>query len=196
MNTLIFDLETTGLPLKNGKTYFKYDNLEKYNNSRVLSICWKIFNNNNKEIKSNYKIIKPTDFIIDNNSYACKINNITKELADEKGIDIKLMFNELKQDLIDTNVIVAHNLDFDYNILLSELYRYNRLDIINLLQTKDKYCTMMNGIQITKIPMKNSYKFPKLIELYRHFFNTDFEDAHNAEADVSACSKCYFKMVN
>ena len=55
---------------------------------------------------------------------------------------------------------------------------------------------MFEGINITKIKFKNSnkLKLPKLVELYKHFYNTEFDDAHNAEADVEACAKCYFQM--
>jgi DNA polymerase III epsilon subunit-like protein len=39
------------------------------------------------------------------------------------------------------------------------------------------------------------FKSPKLIELYKFFFNVEFENAHSADADVDACAKCYFKMI-
>ena len=47
---------------------------------------------------------------------------------------------------------------------------------------------MENGKNIARVTFKNSsnIKPPKLIELYKHFFNEEFDDAHNAEADVEA----------
>tara|TARA_A100001015_G_scaffold311095_1_gene413661 strand:- start:1185 stop:1781 length:597 start_codon:yes stop_codon:yes gene_type:complete len=197
MNVLILDTETTGLPYtKSFNNYFPYTELDKYDKSRIVSICWYIYENGILK-KKFYNIIKPENFTIDNNSYACILNKITNEIANDKGVLINNVFNELLNDLKNINIIVAHNLNFDKNILLSELYRNKRDDIINLFLSKIMYCTMENGCNITKIMFKNgNYKVPKLIELYKHFFNEEFDDAHNAEADVLACAKCYFKMIN
>ena len=196
MSILFFDTETSGLPItKSFNNYYNYTELDKYKNSRLLSICWKIYKNN-KIIKNYYNIIKPRDFLIDNNSIACKINGITQEKANIEGIYIEDVFNELFKDIQNIDRIVAHNINFDKHILLSELFRNNRLDIIELFNKKDLFCTMMQGINITKIKFRNNlYKPPKLIELYKHFFNEEFNNAHNAEADVNACVKCYFEMV-
>ena len=56
---------------------------------------------------------------------------------------------------------------------------------------------MKHGMPIANIKFKNSNKLksPKLIELYKHFYNEEFDGAHNAEVDVIACAKCYFKMI-
>ena len=113
MKILVFDTETTGLPITKGfNNYYSYNDLDKYNSSRLLSICWKVYENE-KLIKSNYDIIKPTDFNIDNNSYACKINGITQEIASSNGILIESMFNKLKVDLAGCKLIVAHNINFN-----------------------------------------------------------------------------------
>ena len=51
---------------------------------------------------------------------------------------------------------------------------------------------------ITKIRPFNwrDYKIPKLSELYEFLFKETFEGAHNAEADVTATARCYFKIHN
>jgi len=197
MKILIFDTETTGLPkqIKYNK-YYSYTDLNKYDSCRIVSICWYIYDDTNN-IKSFYNIIKPNDFIIDNNSIACKINGITQEIANDKGINITDMFDQLKEDLYDIDRIIAHNINFDKHILLAELFRHNKQDIIDLFLTKELYCTMEHGMPITNIKFKNSnnLKSPKLIELYKHFYNEEFDGAHNAEADVIACARCYFKMI-
>ena len=196
MNVLVLDTETTGLPItKSFNNYYPYTQLDKYERCRIVSICWYKYNNG-KLVKKFYNIIKPENFQIDNDSYACGINKITHEIANEKGILINDVFEELYQDLNSVDTIVAHNLNFDKNILLAELYRHNKNNIINLFLSKNMYCTMLNGVDITKISFKNgTNKVPKLVELYKHYFNEEFDDAHNAEADVLACAKCYFKMI-
>jgi len=48
---------------------------------------------------------------------------------------------------------------------------------------------------ICKIPGKyNDYKWPKLAEAYRHLFNEEIKDAHDALADVRACARIYFEL--
>jgi len=42
--------------------------------------------------------------------------------------------------------------------------------------------------------VKNQIKWPKLIELYNKLFDKDFENAHDAMADILATRECYFKL--
>tara|TARA_B110001454_G_scaffold185185_1_gene181261 strand:+ start:2133 stop:2738 length:606 start_codon:yes stop_codon:yes gene_type:complete len=196
MKVLVFDTETTGLPSRRGyDKYFPYTELNHYDNSRIISICWKLYEDQ-KLISSNYDIIKPDTFEIDNNSKACEINGITQEIADEKGINITDLFVKLHTDLYECDTIIAHNILFDKHILLSEFHRYKRNDLIDIFEKKSLYCTMNKSKDILKIPMKyGGYKSPRLIELYEFLFKTTFEGAHNAESDVEACAKCYFELI-
>jgi hypothetical protein len=49
-------------------------------------------------------------------------------------------------------------------------------------------------VNICKLPSKypGEYKWPRLIEAYRHAFGKDFTGAHDALADVRACKEIYF----
>lgn len=196
MKVLVFDTETTGLPKTLGfNKYYSYKESEYYKNSRIVSICWKVYEDGNL-ISNHYYLIRPIDFKIDNNSYACKINKITQEDAFSNGIIIEDMYNKLEVDLKIIDKIVAHNLLFDKHILLAEFYNSRRNDLIKLFESKEMFCTMNYSKNILKIPMKNGlYKPPKLIELYNYLFQSDFEGAHNAEADVDACANCYFQLL-
>ena len=75
-------------------------------------------------------------------------------MALEKGIDINEVFTKLFNDLINTDRLAAHNINFDVNIILSELYRNNKNNIIDLLLSKSLYCTMINGKDIAKLNLK------------------------------------------
>ena len=44
-------------------------------------------------------------------------------------------------------------------------------------------------------PDGNGYKFPRLEELYEVLFKQQMKDAHNALADVEACAKCFFELM-
>ena len=196
MKVLVFDTETSGLPTRRGyDKYFSYTESKHYDTCRIVSICWKLYEDENL-VSSQYFIIKPNNFEIDNTSKACEINGITQEIADKEGVLIEDMFVELHRDLYKAETIVAHNILFDQHILLSELHRLKRQDLIHIFESKELYCTMNKSKDLLRIPMKyGNYKSPKLIELYEFLFKTGFEGAHNAEADVEACAKCYFELV-
>uniref|UniRef100_A0A6C0LIG7 Exonuclease domain-containing protein n=1 Tax=viral metagenome TaxID=1070528 RepID=A0A6C0LIG7_9ZZZZ len=194
---LVFDTETTGLIPKRGRGYDNYEDYKKLDSyPRLLSICWKVYLSDGTKISSNYFIVKPKDFIIDNDSVACKINGITKEIS-ETGTDIFEIFKSFESSLEGVTKIIAHNISFDSRIVKSELYRYELHDLLSKFDDINKYCTCLNGKDLTQIKMKGwkDYKIPKLNELYKHLFNEDFDNAHNAEADVDACARCYFKMI-
>tara|TARA_B100001123_G_C15315058_1_gene1025831 strand:+ start:1150 stop:1749 length:600 start_codon:yes stop_codon:yes gene_type:complete len=196
MKVLVFDTETTGLPSKKGfDQYYPYTESHIYDSSRIVSICWNLYENGNL-MNSEYHIVRPNDFEIDNSSIACSINGITEEVAFETGISINDIFQKMHGHLYECDIIVAHNLLFDEHILLAELHRNKRDDLIQIFESKKRYCTMNNSRDILKLPTKfgNNYKSPKLVELYQYFFNKDFDNQHNAKADVDACAQCYFKL--
>lgn len=192
MSILIFDLETTGLI---GNTNIDYRDLAKFRGCRIVSIAWSICNTFGNVLRTRYHIIKPKDFSIDDNSIATKINMITSGLASE-GSNIEDVWSELANDLLTVDTIVAHNIKFDINILLSELYRSSREDVIMKLNRTNRYCTMTNSINVCKIPLGNrcGYKYPKLTELYKFFYGYDYLNCHNALSDVQATACCYFKL--
>ena len=94
----------------------------------------------------------------------------------EKGIEINEMFNLLKKDLELCETIVAHNFLFDKHILLAELFRYNRQDIIELFINKKTYCTMKFSKNLLKIKMKNGgYKSLNLLNYINTFLMKNFK---------------------
>ena len=106
MSILIFDVETTGL-LPNMNV--DYRDLEKFNNCRMVSIAWCIYDNSANLIRSRYHIIKPKNFNIDDSSIATSINKITTAIA-EGGSNIDDIWNELANDLLTVDKIIAHNI--------------------------------------------------------------------------------------
>jgi DNA polymerase III epsilon subunit-like protein len=153
------------------------------------------------------------------------IHGISLNDALTKGIPFGFILNNfgLTIALLEADYIVAHNVGFDYHVLMNELYRivtnnepsipYSLLirENANLCMEhlQDLYnngrviCTGQLSTNICKIefPTKNiylgnkkNYKMPKLSELYKYFYGTDFENAHSAEGDVKALISCLAKM--
>jgi DNA polymerase III epsilon subunit-like protein len=183
---LFIDTETTGLPItKSYDDYFDPKETQYYDQSRIIDIGYVICNENNKLIKKVKNLIKPNNFTISNSH----IHGITNDKAIKKGIDINNALDILNNDLENVNTIIAHNSIFDINVILSECYRNNKTALINNINSKSIKCTKKMGQKFM-----NSYKAPKLVELYKYLFNEDIIQKHRALADAKLCQKCYFKI--
>jgi DNA polymerase III subunit epsilon len=182
---LFFDTETTGLP----RTYrASIKDLENW--PRVVQLAWLTYSNNGKLFSENDYIIKPEGFIIPKE--ATKIHGITTKQALVDGHNLNMVLTQFARDVKKASLIVAHNIDFDEKIITAEFLRKN---INHHLNNKPKICTMRSSTDFCKIPtFYSKYKWPNLRELHTKLFDNDFEDAHNALADVKACSKCFFEL--
>lgn len=185
---LIFDLETTGVPIQKGFDIYYHPKLfnEYYNNARIIEIGYIICDNEGNNIYEFSSLIKPEDFSI-NNSH---IHGITTISALENGEYIHNILNKLLIDIENIKLIVSHNILFDINVLLSECYRDNNQLLINNILNKKFDCTMIRGKKYM-----NYYKSPRLLELYKYLFKEDIIQDHRALNDVVICKKCFFELI-
>ena len=194
MKILVFDTETTGLPERNASfydtekwpyivqlSYILYDTESKM----VLDICDNII-----KIPNNITISKASE----------NIHKISNDLSREKGIDINQALNQFNDTVINSDLIIGHNINFDKNMIIVETIRNKYKRIFNTGQKF--YCTMKNSVNVCKIINPNlksstkiSYKYPKLIELYRHYFNNESNEEklnlHNSLFDTIITLQCY-----
>lgn len=185
--SLIFDLETTGIPKYRNVPPFKSYN---FDSSRIVEIAYIILSNDHNTIVKEVKHLVKYDKVSINieNSF---VHGITNDMVIEDGIDIQDMFDELTQDLKLVHTLVAHNIEFDYNVLLSEVYRHysKNKSLLGELYTKNLYCTMHKGKQFMGVS-----KYPKLVELNKFLFDKDWVQTHRALDDVLVCKNCYIKL--
>lgn len=182
---LIFDTETTGFPIKKDYNYPNPNDLEMYDPSRIIELAYIIVDQEYNIISTFQSLVK-IDFPV----YNTDIHGI-ENIELEGGIEMPKILDEVKKDFEKVDMIVAHNIEFDYNILLSECYRYGNMELYNIIKYKKRYCTMKKFRWDKKY---NAVKYPKLIELYRYFYGKDFEGAHRALNDCYACLQCFQKM--
>ena len=189
MYNFIYDVETTGLPIRINRR-LNYNNLESFNNCRLVSISWIITDNINNIIEKGTYYVKPDNFEVSQQSI--NIHGLTNQFLDENGesihniIDlIKNIFTE-KYEIIK---IVSHNIDFDINVLKSELVRYNYSDLLIKINDIETYCTMLKSQSVMRVN-----KWPKLSEAYRYFYDEDITNAHQAEYDTLYCYKIFKKL--
>ena len=178
MRVLLFDTETTGLP----KT--RLPATRGPNNwPHIVSIAWIILDGELKS-KERYALIKPR-WIIPADSTA--IHGITQKEAEDKGEDLGAVIAEFLADSAD--VLLAHNMDFDFNVLVNAIVWDLGLQYPKLPK---QFCSMNIMRGICKIPTQYGYyKSPKLSELYKFIFDIEPEKTalHNALFDVQLLSE-------
>jgi DNA polymerase III epsilon subunit-like protein len=181
--TLIFDTETTGLPI-NKHT----DALKKRNNwPDLVSICWSIFDRDVK-VSENYFIIRPDGWTIPDETAA--FHGISQEKATLEGKPLAEVLTLLRQDIEKASRLVAHNLEFDKNVLFNAYAWRLQIDPRKFWDSAKEFCSLQTSKHEMKIPGKfpksnDPYKMPRLDELYQDTFGEPAPaNAHNAKRDV------------
>lgn len=178
----VFDVETTGLPRRGAG----FREIDAFDNARLLSISW-IIVHNGVPIEQSYFLVRPEGFEISEES--TRIHGISRKLAMEVGLSMHQVLKMADQALTRCRVLVAHNINFDKSILLSEFWRAGQQEAIDRVFNRAHVCTMLKGKDVMGVR-----KFPKLAELYRHLYNEDITNAHDAQYDTLYCYKCYVRL--
>lgn len=192
----IFDTETSGLP--KGR-YASYKSLDAYETCRIVSIAWIVLPegidpSDSEEIDMTIKknrfttLIRPDDFVIGQASI--NIHGITNERAAREGVPFDSIVPMLEQALNNAHTLVAHNLRFDFGVLLSELHRRGHRSAIDKIFKMERICTMRLGHAVCN----QGGHWPKLTHLYATLTGKELVGAHDALADTTACAECFIKL--
>ena len=184
---LVFDTETTGLPLNWKAPLTDFDNWP-----RLVQLAWQIHDIKGGLIEVKNYIIKPEGFTIPYN--AEKIHGISTKRALDEGLSLKEVLSFFINDLSKAKYIIGHNISFDNNIVGCEFLRSN---LSNLLLDKISIDTKNESTEFCQLPggRGGKYKWPNLSELYKKLFNDSFAEAHNASADVEATTRCFLELI-
>ena len=184
---LIFDTETTGLPAN-----YRAPVTDLNNWPRLVQLAWECHDEKGMLLEAKSYIIKPTDYTIP--FAAEKIHGISTERALKEGTDLNLVLQEFNRSLLKTRLVIGHNIDFDRNILGAE---YIRSGLPDELSPVPYCCTKEEATEYCALPggKGGAFKWPTLSELHQKLFSEDFEEAHNAAADVAATARCFLELV-
>ena len=111
---------------------------------------------------------------------------ITNEISKNKGVNFQKFAMNFYEDLCQITHIVSHNVEFDINVLKSELYRYKLQYIIDEIDKKHITCSMnyfMNN-KIVVVYYNKKIKYPKLNESYKKITGKNIINEHDAKYDV------------
>lgn len=182
MKLLIFDTETTGLP-KSRKPSKEGPN----NWPHMVSISWVILDSEtNQIVKERSYVVQPRNWTIPEESI--RIHGITQEKAQQDGVSLATILGEFLAERYD--MLVAHNMEFDYNVL-DNAVRWD-LDMSFNDIKKPKICTMELSRDLCKLrTLFGKPKAPKLKELYEHAFGSppDESQLHNSLYDTKVLTK-------
>ena len=185
---LFVDVETDGLP--NWHIILEHPDWP-----HIVQTAWLVSDGLGNILRSASRIVKPIGFTIPRDAVA--VHGITTKMAQEQGTEPRTVLHVLNRGIDRTDLVVAHNLDFDAHCIDAESKRFGMPCSI---LSKNGYCTMKNTKDLTQLgfpdnPYPNEWKWPKLEELYRHLFGHDFDGAHDAGADVRACFDCFWELL-
>ena len=177
MNLLFVDTETTGLPTDQSKSYKAIDNWPS-----IRQIAWLVYTKDGKYINErNYEI-----------GDGDGVQTLGIDYQPKAEAPIYKVLPIFLKELSMCDVIIGHNIEFDVNVILSELYRLG-LDT-SYLESVQQFCTMKNGVEACGFDTKRGDRYPKLQELYTKLFHHPFDNAHDAYCDIQATAKCYWKL--
>lgn len=181
---LFFDTETTGLPRN-----YKAPASDLDNWPRLVQLAYLLYDYNGNVISEGDYIVKPDGFSIPQE--ASEIHRITNERAIREGLPLFTVMEHFNQLIGQATNLVAHNMAFDEKILGAE---FLRCDLSDPIPYKNRICTMQSTTDFCAIKNYYGYKWPKLAELHYKLFGFEFEEAHNAAADIHATGKCFWEL--
>ena len=199
-HVLVFDTETTGL-IKGPRPRA----LEQYPHiTQITAILYSIPEKRIVTVLNEY-VALPEGIHID--PIASQITGITDEMCRERGRPIEDVLQILCELVLTSNVLVAHNYEFDSQVIQAELFRCSgRIPTYFVKMFQEEYlqqigvrpfCTMKNSVEFCHL--KTCYgrpKYPRLTELYRALFGLSpiGGSLHNSAVDTWVCLRCFLKL--
>jgi DNA polymerase III alpha subunit (gram-positive type) len=185
---LFVDTETNG-KIKNFSLKPSETTLDNF--PRVSQLAFALYDKNCKIVEKNNFYIHTDGWTIPNERFFID-NGMSTEKYKELGIPISKALDIFVQNILNSQFIIAHNIDFDYPTIACEMIRAK----VKAGRILPKICTMKGSMHFCDLPggRYGEPKYPKLEELHKKLFDAPIEDAHDALGDVLTTAKCFFEL--
>jgi len=192
MKILVFDTETTGLPIGRNPSI-----TDTHKWPHIIQFSYMLYDETSATIIEcmNEMICIADDVEISEKSI--EIHKLTRDKINDEGIPIRNALRKFNNAINKADLLVAHNLEFDKNLILVECLR-NKIEQKFVVDETHKfeYCTMKNSIELCKLERdgkfgKKYYKYPTLSEVYYHLFNIIPHGLHNSMVDILICLRVF-----
>lgn len=177
--------ETTGLPKK-----WDAELSDSKNWPRMIQLSWVVYDEFENKINFGDYLIKPKGFIIP--KWATEIHGISTKNAKENGAGLLDVLNEINLQIDNAKFIVGYFINFNLNILGSELLR-NKLEFN--VKNKNIICILENRALL--FPSKTKYlrsPYVSLEKIYKKLFNIDISENLSYFERLFLIAKCFFEM--
>lgn len=175
---LFYDTETTG------KADFKLP-FNHQSQPRIVQYASILCDFKGQEVSQVNLTVRPDGFQIPDE--ASSIHGITTAIAMERGVQLKGVLRVAHDLMASAQLCVCHNSDYDRLVMSREMHPVS-------IESRDHFCTMKAMTPIVNIPGPYGPKWPKMQEAFQFCFGRQFDDAHDALADVRACKEVFFWM--
>jgi DNA polymerase-3 subunit epsilon len=184
MMYLFFDTETSDLPRD-----FNAPESHTRNWPRIVQLAWVTAESSASVSPTENHLIRPAGFRIA--SGASGVHGITTDFALANGVPLQPVLDSFLHAVENATTIIAHNINFDTNIIGAECAR---IGIPNPIRQKQMRCTMKESTNFCRISSRRGFKWPTLSQLHTKLFRSGFADVHDASADCLACMRCFFQL--
>lgn len=128
---------------------------------------------------------------------AIRVHGTTQAISQDVGLDERDVLNVFARMIETADVAIAHNIEFDINIINNAARLMSGDPKLNLFEGKKKFCTMLASVPVCKLPSKfghPGYAWPKLEEAVRLLLGREPSDAHQAIGDAIDCDELFYHL--
>ena len=201
MKVLVFDTETTGLPERISKRTGRAPSI--YEGSlwpHIIQFSYILYDTEKQDLLVKHDHLIRIGNKINLSEKSVEIHGITRERANREGIPIKEAIELFSICVKNADMLIAHNLSFDKQMVLVESIRHKMDGPFKFKTAEQFFCTMKKTTELCKIETKNNktgetyFKYPTLSELHFFLFDTHPKNTHNALVDILICLRCFVKL--
>lgn len=194
MKIIVFDTETNGLIPRDKNIVSENLHIMPY----IVQLSYILFDTISKKVVVEHDFVIRVPDEVEISKESSNVHGITKETSNTSGISINDALENFSICLKKADIVIAHNISFDTNMIAIESLR-NNMDVRMQFNRKINYCTMKRTVELCKISAvskqnRHYFKYPTLTQLHEHLFDETPLGTHNSMADVFICLRCYYKV--
>lgn len=199
MKVLVFDTETTGLPkrTKDDRKPTIYDTAFW---PHIIQLSYILYDTERNKILLDHDFVVKIPDNCELSEKSVEIHGITRERSNREGIDITEALELFNICLLSADMVVAHNISFDKQIILVECIRNKISGGFRMKKPDQFFCTMKSTTDLCRIETtckktgEKYFKFPRLSELHQQMFGEEPQNTHNSFVDILICLRCYIML--
>jgi len=217
MRVLVFDTETTGLPKKSVGREVTFTNEVDW--PHIVQFSYVVYNTKSFTLENLVDVIISVPKEVEFTPESVRLHGITREISNQNGKNIDDVLLTFTQVCEQVDVIVAHNITFDINMIKAEFYRILKKSVLDepmtspntirrrigleqfacMSMSKTFCCTMRENTELCDIRVRRSdnteyKKYPTLSELHAKLYGVVPRNLHNSLHDVIVCLRCFYKV--